>query len=377
MTRVALDCRVVSSQIDGLGRYTIELARAITRHRDGLELTLIIPSSLPEEHPLREVAGLAAHTVASSEPAMEPRSLVSVLPMLRRLAIDVYHYPHFNLPLVARSPSVITVHDVTPLSSPDYFRHRRSAKRMFFRLATAHALSRAAAVIVPSMATQADLLRAFPWARGRTHVIHEGVDHGFHSLVAPAEVERVRRQYGLLGRFVLYVGVARPHKNLTRLLRAYAAVAPSVPHDIALAGQAVGDVETLRALATELGIADRVHWLGYIDQRELPTLYAAADAFVLCSLNEGFGLPVIEAMASGTPVVVSRVGAAAEVAGDCAELVDPLSVRDISDGLRRVCTDRTRADELRVLGRQRAAAFTWERAADETIAVYRAVAHGN
>lgn len=370
MTRVLVDARVVSEHLDGLSRYTLGLVGALAQRRD-LRLALLIPASLSDGHALRRLIndhGLQA--TDSPEPFLSPLSHLRISRTLRLIGCDVYHYPHFNLPVGAPGRNVVTVHDLTPLRHPDYFRRFSAAKRVYFWLATAYAAAKAEVVIVPSHATAAELARAVPWAAHKTHVVSEGVDASFRQRPEPSELRRSRERYRLDDPFLLYVGVDRPHKNLRRLLRAFGAIAGRVPHRLLLVGRHV-DRLSLRALADGLGLGDRVRWLGYVPHEDLRCLYVLADAFVLCSVAEGFGLGVIEAMASGAPVVVSDRGAASEVAGEAAIRVDPHSAESIAEGLFAVCTEPLRRDQLRTLGRQRAAVFTWERAASETSALYR------
>lgn len=368
--RVAIDCRVVSPKLDGLSRYTLGLARALLRGAGEIDLHLVVQRDLPPNHPLRLLIGETdAPVIPTSAGLFSLRAHVAVPMAIRRARVEVYHYPHFNMPLAAIGPSVATIHDLTPLTETSYFRRGAAAKRAYFRLATSYTMRKARVVITPSEATTGEIRRLFD-PQVPILAIAEGVEQLFDVPAAPA-VTAFRERLALASPYLLYVGVRRPHKNLPRLVRAFAQVAAEVPHDLVLIGSSSPAGDEIGALAKRLGVSDRVRSLGYLPDPELPLAYAGADAFVLCSTSEGFGLGVLEAFRSGTAVVTSRTGATREVAGDAAMLVDPLSVDSIAQGLRAVCLDAELRHALRVRGLQRAAHFTWERAARSTADAYR------
>lgn len=337
-----------------------------------MTIELLVSAGVGSSHPLAEVVGRHGVTVHRSR--SQPMALASHI--LTRTDImsagpDLYHYPHFNLPVATPSQSIVTIHDLEPLRSASYFRRLGPVKRAYFWAAMTHSVTRARAVITPSHATADALSRVVPWARRKIQVIYEGVDELFRQAPSPTEVDECRARLRTSERSILYVGVDRPHKNLRRLLQAFARIAPRVPHVLVMVGQALVEGPALRELALKLGIADRVSWLGYVADQDLRCLYRSADLLALCSLAEGFGLEAVEAMASGLPVVVSNVGALEEIAGLASVRVDPYSVESIADGLLRVCTDPVLRSELREQGLRRASRFTWRNAAEATMDLYR------
>lgn len=368
--RVAIDCRVVSPRLDGLSRYTLGLARALLRGTGEIDLHLVVPRDLPSDHALRLLIRDTDAPVIPTDARLFSLTAHVAVPMaIRRARVDVYHYPHFNMPLAATGPTVATIHDLTPLTEKSYFRSGAAAKRAYFRLATSYTIRRARVVIAPSEATASEIRRRFD-PQVPIVAVAEGVERSFQ-VPTGSDVAAFRRRHGLERPYLLYVGVRRPHKNLPRLVEAFARVAADVPHDLVLVGsrQVAGD--EIGALASGLGVLERVRSLGYLPDPELPLAYAGSDAFVLCSTAEGFGLGILEAFRSGTAVVTSGTGATAEVAGDAAVLVDPLSVESIAGGLRAVCSDPELRRELRARGLQRVSQFTWERAARSTAEAYR------
>jgi glycosyltransferase involved in cell wall biosynthesis len=251
------------------------------------------------------------------------------------------------------APLVITVHDLAFLRRPEHF----TAKgRRFFRQALDLAKRDGDLVLCPSEATRHDC-EAHGFDPGRLRVVPWGVDQG---AVAAADVARARAAYGLEKPYVLSVGTAEPRKNLEAVVAGYAGLQRQ-DVDLAVVGPP-GWYEDLGHRVAALG--DRVHRLGFVPDADLRALYAGATVFCYPSLWEGFGLPVLEAMAQGTPVVTSAGTAMAEITGDAASLVEPTDHGAVTDALAAVLADEPRARALGEAGRKRAAEFTWERTAD-------------
>lgn len=370
---VAFDCRMAPRRLDGLGRYVSSLAEALAHAERSFDLTLLVPSDLEPGHPLERASQWPVRVTRCARTAIGPSNHVRSVWALRTIRPDLYHYPHFDLPLTSPTPSVITVHDVTPFVFPRFFSGPAAAlKRTYFWAATALAVRRAAAVIVPSQASADALRERFVVPRDRLRVVHEGVPSPFKQVPSAREVDEALRTYGVARPYFLYVGVDRPHKNLPALVRAFARIAGDVDLDLVIVGQRLGPSE-VDDLVLGLGLESRVKRLGYVPDDQLTCLYRAATAFVLCSLFEGFGLPVVEAMASMVPVIVSTGSAGAEVAGKAGVLVDPGSETSIAAALLRVARDQHLREDLKRRGAERAAGFDWTSAARRTIDIYESV----
>jgi glycosyltransferase involved in cell wall biosynthesis len=285
--------------------------------------------------------------------------------------LGLFHAPGFVLPLFNSLPGVVTVHDLAYLLYPAHFPTKR---RHYFQWLVPPSLRRARRIITVSENSKRDLCRLLAVPEEKVRVIYNGVEPQFRVATQPALVERVRAKYELPPKIVLSVGVLEPRKNLERLVQAFALLRQrGIEHRLVLVGAAGWGYENLLRLPRELGLDDAVRFLGFVSQADLPLLYNAADLFVYPSLYEGFGLPALEAMACGTPVVVSHVSSLPEVVGDAGVLVDPHSVEGIAEAIYRCLRSDGLREELREAGLKQAARFSWHEAARQTLQVYREV----
>ncbi len=288
---------------------------------------------------------------------------------LKRRGVDVFHGPAFIVPLSRTCRQVVTIHDMTFFLLPQC--HLFTKKHYFQRLIP-QCVKRANQVIAVSESTKKDILKILGSEYSKKiKVIYHGKEERFCPDTAGAASYDLRTKYGFSGRIILFVGLIEPRKNLERLIRAYAKLRSFHQTScLVIAGsQGWGHDAVLRA-ASESGVRDRIFFPGYIPERELPSLYNLADVFVYPSLYEGFGLPVLEAMACGAPIVASGVSSMPEISGDAALLIDPLDVDSIAQGIERVLMDRERRERMKEEGPKRSQAFTWERTARETLATY-------
>jgi glycosyltransferase involved in cell wall biosynthesis len=289
---------------------------------------------------------------------------------------DVYHATDHLLPPLA-VPSVFTVHDLAFLVEP---RTHLPTNRLYLAAMMPRYVRAATAVIADSEATRRDLLRYYRLPPERVRVVHLGVEPQFRPLDAAAARAQVMQRHGLVAPYVLFVGTLEPRKNVRALLAAFACLVQarsdangSSPLQLVIAGAPGWWYDDLFRWVRARGLDSLVHFLGRVADADLPALYSACAAFAYPSLYEGFGLPPLEALACGAPVVCSDRSSLPEVVGDAALQVDPTRPAALAAALRRVLDDESLRQSLRARGLARAAGFTWERTAAGTLAVYEQV----
>jgi glycosyltransferase involved in cell wall biosynthesis len=356
----------------GLGRYAENLAR---------ELAHLIPDELAlfynAEQGITGLAGLEHLPASTVALGYKPwRSLVWLSQLagagMNRLApgAALFHATEHLLPAMRGVPTVLTVHDLIFRHLPQ---HHKRLNRWYLNLTMPLYCRRATAIIAISEATRRDLAAAYAVPPEKVTVIAEAADPRFCPQSAQ-DVAAVRARYGLPRRYLLFVGTIEPRKNLARLLRTFETLhAEGLTDALVIIGKRGWLYEPFFAELERSPARDAVIFPGYVPDKDLPAAYAGSQAAVLPSLYEGFGLPVLEAMASGVPVVCSNTSSLPEIAGDAALLADPLSVESLTDALRRVVTDHALAADMIERGLRRATGFSWERTARETLALYRKV----
>lgn len=365
---IGIDARKV--QDFGIGTYIRNLVTglaAIDQENDYVLLTGAqgkeVLADLPENF----------RVVVERSPVYSMRELAVLSWRLFRLDLDLYHATHYVLPLVTPSRVVVTIHDIIHLLYPQFLPNRLAftyAQRMMRR-----SLSRADRVIAVSENTRSDLMEYFGVDGSTIEVIHNGVDEVFRRKLPEEELERWFRQLGIRPPYLLFVGNPKPHKNLDRVIQAYAQAvgANDLKAPLVCVGDRTAAQFKLRQRAEQLGVGDRVRLLGHVAQEALPALYQGAALFLYPTLYEGFGLPVVEAMASGAPVLTSNTSALKEIAGGAAHLVDPLDTERMARALSRLMADDDYRARLAEKGRARAATFRWALAAEKTLEVYNQV----
>ena len=366
--RVAIDTRKLHDF--GIGTYIRNLLRQLARIDRHTEYILLC-----REPDLGIAAQLGPNfrSVREPSPNYSLREQVHVPWLLRRERPDVYHAPHYVLPFAVGCRSVVTIHDCIHLMFPQYLPNR--AAYAYARASMWAAARRSDRILTVSEASKRDILDLFNVRPDKVVVVYNAIDEHFSSTPSEEHVARVRERYQLDHKFVLYVGNIKPHKNLVRLIEAFSELRRT--HDdlkLLIIGDEISRLPALRRAVHRHKLHKHVRFLGYLKDDTLTVLYRLASVFVFPSLYEGFGLPPLEAMASGTPVVTSNVSSLPEVTGDAAVLVDPYDVEAIGDGIRRVLDDPRFAEDLRRKGLERAREFSWERSVEKTQQVYREVA---
>jgi glycosyltransferase involved in cell wall biosynthesis len=371
--RIYLDVAAAVHRRAGLGRYAESLTRALVAN-DPTRFALFYNRGGGKVHPLVGLEELPTRTVRAG---YKPWRLAVWLGHLAGLGFDrllsgaqLYHATEHLLMPLRRVPTVLTVHDLIFRLFPQ---HHKRLNFWYLNVTMPLYCRRAGAIIAVSEATKRDLMRLYGVEESRITVVREAAAPQF-TPPSPDHVERVRIRYGLPDRYVLRVGTIEPRKNLDRLLEVIQQLrkgGEAIP--LVIVGSKGWLYQRFFRRLDELALGGLVHLPGYIPDADLPAVYGGATLAAEPSLYEGFGLPVLEAMACGVPVVCSRTSSLPEVGGQAARYFDPSDVSSMAHEILTVWRDAVLRDAMRQAGLARAARFSWERAAQETMTVYEAV----
>jgi glycosyltransferase involved in cell wall biosynthesis len=363
--RIAIDARKLHDY--GIGTYVRNLVRELAQ-QDGADTYVLICR--------REDAEFVRSLGPQFEPAIERAGNYSLLEQisvpisLRRAKVDLFHAPHYVVSPLTRCPTVVTIHDCIHLRFPQYLPNRRA--HMYARVMMRMAARRACRILTVSEASKQDILRYLEVPAEKVEVIYNALDQRLAAPPSEEEVTRVRERFQLRSPFILYTGNIKPHKNVDRLIEAFSLLRKRRADDLKLIiiGDEISKYPNLRRLVHRCQLHKHVRFFGFVPEETLAVLYRLASAFVFPSLYEGFGLPPLEAMASGTPVITSNVSSLPEVVGDAALLIDPLDPSALADAMWRVLEEPALRSELIRRGCERVKTFSWARSVARTREVY-------
>lgn len=366
--RISVDLTPTLRHGTGVGRYAAELARALAAQMLPDEQIEVFYLDHPDRRLARDLEALAATRLARSPRLWRVEvALAHVLPRAQDSLVgapDVFIATDFLLPYLPRTKSIFILHDLTYHLLPST---HSFLNRLFLTWAVPRFLQAATVTVTVSSATQQDAVRIYGWPSHRLHVVYPGVSSNMTPVTAASRLASIRERYHLPERFVLTVSTLEPRKNLATLLAAWEA--PSLEIPLVIAGRPGWKHATLDKRIQTL--APRVRRLGFVPDEDLPALYSAAEAFAFPSLYEGFGLPVLEAMACGTPALCSNTSSLTEVAGGAALLLPPMDEHAWVEALQRITADPELRADLRARGLAQAQRFSWARAAQQFRQLYR------
>ena len=361
----------ISENIVGVGRY----AKNVFLH-----LALMGENPIPvdwryDESFLSIMGEHVPNSVVISNPWPATRNLLWHFFLLKELnkkvdSLDIVFDPSQFIHPVGKLkiPLVYVVHDVSFINFPEC---HRKGKKTLFKLFFKDTLQKADCIVCDSHYTENELQKNFPVNHDKISVIYGAADECFRPISNESELERVRQKYKLPQDFLLYVGTIEPRKNLDQLLQAYHFFGDRIPFPLYIGGKVGWRSASLFKLHQSLGLKGRVNFFGYVPDDDLPTLYNLATAFIFISKDEGFGLPPLEAMQCGTPVVISNAGSLPEITGDAALIIDPDDPQAIGETLEKICKDKELQSGLRESGLKRSSDFSWENAAKELILLFQ------
>jgi glycosyltransferase involved in cell wall biosynthesis len=368
--RFGIDGRYIADHYPGIGRYTYNLAAKLYELAPDTDFVLLHDPRLPNTR--YDLERLARNPNLQLLPLDIPtRSLQEqhrLRPLVKALSLDLLHSPYYIMPYWLDCPSVLTMYDLIPLIYSQHLPHRWTS--WIFRATASLAVRRAKRIIAISDSTKRDLVRLLGASEDKITVTHLAADERFRPLDRQQRGNAIRT-YGLPERYLLYLGINKPHKNLPFLLQVFRELRTEAK--LVLAGKEDPRYPQVRDEARRLRLADRVLFLGDVPEKDLPMIYNGAEVFVYPSLYEGFGLPVLEAMACGTPVVCSNSSSLPEIVGNAAITLDPADTSAWVAALAEVLESRELQAELRTRGLAQADKFSWKKTARETLGVYQSV----
>ena len=367
--RVAIDVRKLHDF--GIGTYVRNLVSELARQDDDAEYVLLCAPA--DREPLSALGArfkpqvVRAGNYSVSEQLVMPWAVATA-------GVDLYHAPHYVVPPLTPRRFVVTIHDCIHLRFPQYLPNPGAF--YYARAMMSMAARRSRRVLTVSEASKDDILFYFGIPEQKIEVIYNALDPRLAGETTPGVVVHVRERFQLNAPFVLYTGNIKPHKNVDRLIDAFAILRQKCSEDVKLLiiGDEASKYPNLRRLVHRHQLHQHVRFLGFVPDATLAVLYRLASVFVFPSLYEGFGLPPLEAMAAGTPVVTSNISSLPEVVGDAALLIDPMDPAEIANAMSRILNEpQLRADLVR-RGRDRVKTFSWERSVTRIRQVYRELA---
>jgi len=373
--RIGIDARAVT-QFPGIGRYGKNLVEALIKIDQ--ENDYVIFKHPDWQFPAKAQANVK--TVDVDIPLVSFGSLFKLAPIVNRCNLDLYHSLCEILPLTGKYKRVITVHDIINIAFPWAFKHQSLLKdyalRFYFRTVGRLGLSRAAQIIAVSQSTQVDLINWTDLDQDKISVIYEAVEDNFKK--HPVEqLPEIKTRYQLPDRFLFYIGSFKRNKNIPGLFKGLSLYLADNPQDtdlkLILGGFKQFELSQIQQSLKELGLQDRIIFPGYIQEQDLPKVYNLATALIYPSTYEGFGLPVLEAMACQTPVICSNATSIPEVGGDAAWYFNPFDPVDIGRKIGEVVNDPNLRQKLSQKGAQQTKKFSWTKCAQETLEVYKKV----
>jgi glycosyltransferase involved in cell wall biosynthesis len=364
--RVGVDARLLSGPLTGIGRYTLELSKALIRCTP-VELSLYMPSPVDIQIQQNLQPAMLKSGSFKSRLFKMAWSQTALPYWAQKDRIDLFWGATHRLPryLPQSIARVVTIHDLVWKYAPQTM---RPLSLIMEKHLMPEAMQLADLIMADSQGTADGIAETFPQYASKVRVVYLGAT----ASISPLEFTSLS-QHGIHQPYFLFVGTLEPRKNLERLIQAYALL-PKAQRDqlsfVVAGGKGWGDLDLL-ALLKKSGLEESVKLLGYVDEQQLATLYANARFLAMPSIYEGFGLPLVEAMQHGTPILTSDSGCLAEIAGDAGVLVDPLSIESISHGIGRLMLDNSLLELLKLNAMRRGRQFTWQRCAEETLSVFK------
>ncbi len=366
--KIGIDVTSAITQGGGIGRYTRELVQALVKADGDNEYHFFSarqPPKLPVPDPIPAAANVHYHPAPLDERWLYRLWYRLRLPLPVQWVtgrLDLFHSPDFVLPPVSgRIPTLLTVHDLSFVHYPETFPANLVA---YLNAVVPWSVRRATHILADSQATKDDLVNIWHVPTGKITVLYAGVNEAFQPVTDEGRITAVRHKYNLTDApYILSLGTVQPRKNYQMLIRAFRPIAANYPHNLIIAGGKGWLYDDMLAEVDKLGVNGRVHFIGFVDDADLPALYSAADLFAMPSLYEGFGLPLLEAMACGTPVLSSNMSSLPEVVGETAVQLPPTQGTAWTQAITSLLENPAKRTQMIAGGFRQARRFTWHKSA--------------
>jgi glycosyltransferase involved in cell wall biosynthesis len=374
--RIGIDATALPSQPVGAGNYIIQLIRSLVNLESGDKFVIFAQESGHSLINISDSENVDWVIFADRKPGSRLLWEQIIFPKhIQESGIELLHSLHYTQPLRLPCSSVVTLHDMTFFLYP---RLHTLARRWFFPLMIRTSAKRADALIAISESTRQDAIQILGIPPKKITTTQLGVDSSFQPIKDNESRRNVAEKYDLPEKFILYVGLVEPRKNLPLLINAYQRLAArGTDYQLVIVGRFGWMYEDVTRQIKQLNLGDKVHLTGYVPQEDLPLVYNLASLFVYPTRYEGFGLPALEAMACGTPVITTNVSSLPEIVAEAGLLIPPDDVQALYEAMESVLDDRKLGHDLSRKGTVRSAKFTWQRTAQQTLQIYRQVLHVN
>ena len=373
--RIGIDITSAITQGGGIGRYTRELVHALTAVDQANEYRFFsanIKAESPVQNSIPQGENCSYHPAPLNERWLYRVWYRAQLPIPVQWVVgklDLFHSPDFVLPPTSGNiPTLLTVHDISFAFFPDVYPEKLVS---YLNQVVPRSVKKATHILADSQATKDDLIEVWNTPSDKITVLYSGADERFQPVTDAAKITAVRQKYNLGDTpYILSVGTVQPRKNYQMLIRAFAPIAKTHPHNLIISGGKGWLYDEMMAEIERQGLNGRVHFIGFVDDADLPTLYSDATLYVMPSIYEGFGIPVLEAMGCGVPVISSNASSLPEVAGDTAVLIPPDDQAAWTTAIQELLDNPAKRDTLKKGGFAQAQTFSWQKSAQQLIGIY-------
>jgi len=370
--RIGIDCRMFSSKFTGIGRYVYEFVKNLNgiNAESGYPHELVLFFNEPEYKEYETTKNEKKVLVNARHYSFKEQFLLP--PKIKKEKVDIMFFPHFNVPILYRKPFVVTIHDLILSIFPGQ-KMVRWYHRLAYQMTIKNAVKKAKKVIAVSEHTKDDIIRFLKVPKEKIEIIYSGVGDEFKVIENLDDLAPTLKKYNIKKEFLLYTGVWRNHKNLTRLIEAFSIIRDKHGLDLELVitGKPDPHYPEVKQEIKKYNLKQEVICTGLVEENELVDLYNAADLYIFPSLYEGFGMPPLEAMKCGTPVVASKISSIPEICGKNAVYFDPYDAKDIANKILGLYKDAKKKAELIESGIEHATKFSWKKMAEETLRIIR------